>query len=204
MSGSSKIRSVVEETDYENDHETGNYEPHQQIEEFENQHDVPGNSYNSLYDHRDSSASNPRGFSAIHRRIPSLASIHRRVTTRKSPVMHCFYKHIPISLCLDTGAESNLVSEMLAKTMNLEYTKTDQGALQADEKSPLSVVGEVSKVKITKGAYVFILDALVIKADINYIVAGEPFLEENDIAIRPAKRIIIIQGRETIPYAQSV
>ena len=56
-------------------------------------------------------------------------------------------------------------------------------------------------VKINKGAHVFILDALIIADDIGDIVAGEPFLERNDIAIRPAKQQIIIKGREVIPYA---
>jgi hypothetical protein len=139
--------------------------------------------------------------SAGIRRIPSLASVHRRVTTRKSPVMQCFYRHIPVSLCLDTGAETNLISNSMAKTMNLCVRNTDQGALQADEKTPLAVLGEITGVKINKGAFVFTLDALVVEEEIGYIVAGEPFLELNDIAIRSAKRIIIIQGKETIPYA---
>lgn len=164
--------------------------------------------YNPLYESNSSSLASSQNTplqqhqqeAVIHRRIPSLPSIHRRVTTCKSPVMQCFYRHIPISLCLDTGAESNLISEQIAKIMNLQYSKTDQGALQADEKTPLAVIGEVSGIKINKGAYVFTLDALIIKDSIGYIVAGEPFLEENDIAVRPAKRIIIIQGRETIPY----
>ena len=65
-------------------------------------------------------------------------------------------------------------------------------------------MGEVTNIKITQGAFTFNLDALVVQSDITYIVAGEPFLEENDIAVRPAKRIIIIQGRETIPYATSL
>ena len=66
-----------------------------------------------------------------------------------------------------------------------------------------STIQSTSK-QITKGAFTFNLDALVVQSDITYIVAGEPFLEENDIAVRPAKRIIIIQGRETIPYATSL
>ena len=142
-------------------------------------------------------------FNSVHRRIPSLASVHRRVTTRKSPILQCFYRHIPISLCLDTGAESNLISQSIANFMNLAFSKTTQGALQADEKIPLAVIGEVTGIKISKGAYVFTLDALIVKEEIGYIVAGEPFLEDNDIAVRPAKRIIIIQGRETIPYASN-
>jgi hypothetical protein len=87
--------------------------------------------------------------------------------------------------------------------MDLRIDATEQGALQADEKTPLAVSGEVTGVKINKGAFVFTLDALVVEEELGYIVAGEPFLEENDIAMRAAKRIIIIHGKETIPYASS-
>ena len=40
-----------------------------------------------------------------------LPAVHRRVATRKSPYMNCFYEHIPSLVCLDSGAESNLVSK---------------------------------------------------------------------------------------------
>ena len=123
---------------------------------------------------------------------------------RKSPIMQCFYRHVAISLCLDTGAETNLISETITKLLDLQYSKTNQSALQADEITPLNVIGEVTGVKINKGSFVFTLDALVIKSDMTYIVAGEPFLELNDIALRPARRIIIIQGRETIPYSSNL
>ena len=126
---------------------------------------------------------------------------NRRVTTRKSPKMQCFYGHVPVTLLLDSGAECNLMDERTCKQMGLKYSQTNQGAQQVDMKTPLSVIGEVSGVKITKGAHVFILDALIISDDIGEIVAGEPFLERNDVAIRPAKRQIIIKGREIIAYS---
>lgn len=128
-------------------------------------------------------------------------SILRRVTTRKSPRMECFHGHILVVLLLDTGAESNLMGERTCRNMGLRYSRTNQGAQQVDMKTPLSVIGEVKGVKISKGANVFVLDALVIKDDIGDIVAGEPFLELNDIALRPAKQQIIVKGREVIPYA---
>ena len=115
--------------------------------------------------------------------------------------MECFYGHILVILLLDTGAESNLIGERTCRKMGLRYSRTNQGAQQVDMKTPLSVMGEVRGVKINKGANVFMLDALVIKDDIGDIVAGEPFLEMNDIAVRPAKQQIIVQGREIIPYA---
>ena len=201
----SKIRTV-DATDYNNNIHDDYDDFSDDHEYYQDPHDngdpscVTQNSQaNSLVHHGSFSQQTP-----IHRRVPSLASIHRRVTTRKSPIMQCFYRHIAISLCLDTGAETNLISDTITKLMNLQYSKTNQGALQADEKTPLDVIGEVTGVKINKGAFVFTLDALVIKSDMNYIVAGEPFLEVNDIALRPARRIITIQGRETIPYSTSL
>ena len=198
----SKIRSVDAVDQNDNYDEECEYDFSGDQEHYSDYHEndihgAVGDSYqgNPLYE------SNSR--QPVHRRVPSLASIHRRVTTCKSPIMQCFYRHIAISLCLDTGAETNLISESITKLLNLQYSKTDQGALQADEKTPLNVIGEVTGVKINKGAFVFTLDALVIKSDLSYIVAGEPFLELNDIALRPARRIIIVQGRETIPYCSS-
>ena len=125
----------------------------------------------------------------------------RQVTTRRSPKMHCFYGHVPITLLLDSGAEANLVGEPTVISMGLRYAKTAQGAQQVDMKTPLPILGEITGVKITKGAHVFTLDALVTKDNIGDIVAGEPFLELNDVAIRPAKHQIIVQGREIIPFA---
>ena len=202
QSSSSKIRSVEA---YDNDnYDSFDYEHSgEQDYPLDHEQDYRYNpQQNQLYD-RDPSSSQQISHPIVHRRVPSLASVHRRVTTSKSPMMLCFYRHIPISVCLDTGAETNLICESIAKSMNLKYSKTDQGAVQADEKTPLTVIGEISGIKLNKGAFVFNLDALVVKGDLSYIVAGEPFLEENDIAIRPAKRLIIIQGRENIPYASA-
>ena len=127
------------------------------------------------------------------------ASITRRVQTRKSPILNCMYKHFPVRLCLDTGAESNLVSKRYAALTAMIIQPSRQGAVQADEKTPLEVVGEV-KIKIVCGSHVFNLEALVTKTDIGDVIAGEPFLEDNDVAIRPARKQIIIKGRDIIPY----
>ena len=207
LSSSSKIRSI-EATDNDDIGDNLACEYSGEIAYPSSDHEHSGGDvicYNSqsnpLYDRNSSSTQQHAPHYVVYRRVPSLASIHRRVTTRKSPVMLCFYQHFPVNLCLDTGAESNLISECIANSLKLHYTKTDQGALLADEKTPLKILGEISGIKLNKGAFVFKLDALVVEGNLDYIVAGEPFLEENDVAVRPAKRIIIIQGRETIPYA---
>ena len=63
-----------------------------------------------------------------------LPSVHRRVTTRRSPYLNCFYAHFPVRVCLDTGAESSLVSERFAKYVDLHIEPATQGAVQADVK----------------------------------------------------------------------
>ena len=130
-------------------------------------------------------------------------AVQRRVKTRKSPYMNCFYNEIPVVLCLDSGAESNLVSRRFARYARLDIGPTKQGAVQADEKTPLNTVGEVKSVVLTRGSHKFTLDALVTADDFGDVIGGEPFLEENDIAIRSARKQIIIRGRDIIPYAPS-
>ena len=46
----------------------------------------------------------------------------------------------------------------------------------------------------------FILDALVTENDFGDIIAGEPFLERNDVAVRASRKQIIIRGRDIVPY----
>ena len=65
----------------------------------------------------------------------------------------------------------------------------------------MDVIGEVKGVLLKRGAHVFSFDGLVTKNDIGDIIGGEPFLEANDIALRPARKQIIIRGKEIIPYS---
>ena len=81
-----------------------------------------------------------------------------------------------------------------------EFILQVNGATQADQQTSLAVVGEVKNVQLSYGKHTFKLQALVTENDIGDILAGEPFLEENDIAIRPFKKQIIIRGRDIIPY----
>ena len=127
-------------------------------------------------------------------------AIQRRVTTRKSPYLKCFIGHILVLVCLDSGAESSLISKRFADSVGISIKNASQGAVQADAKSPLAIVGEVTNVSLSRGPHVFILDALVTERDFGDIIAGEPFLEKNDVAIRPYKKQIIIRGKDIVPY----
>ena len=132
-------------------------------------------------------------------------SSHRRVTTRESPHMSAFYNHYPAHICLDTGSESSLVSERFARLSGIPILSQNvhQGAVQADTDSKLDVIGEVKNVTLRRGAHRFQLDYLVTKQDVGDIIAGEPFLEHNDIAVRSKKKQIIIRGNEIISYSSA-
>ena len=62
----------------------------------------------------------------------------------------------------------------------------------------------VKNVRLSYGKHNFTLDALVTADDVGDIIAGEPFLEANDIAIRPFKKHIIIKGRQIVSYGDSL
>ena len=127
-------------------------------------------------------------------------AIHRRVTTRRSPYLKCYIGHFLVWVCLDSGAESSLISQRFAVSIGLSIKKATQGAVQADAKSPLDIVGEVTDVVVTRGSHSFVLDALVTERDFGDLIGGEPFLEKNDIALRPSKKQIIIRGKDIVPY----
>ena len=131
-------------------------------------------------------------------------AVQRRVTTRKSPYINCFYLEIPARVCLDSGAESNMMSHRFALYIGISIRPSRQGALQADERTPLDIIGEVKGIILKRGAHSFKFDGLVTRNDIGDIIGGEPFLEENDIALRPARKQIIIRGKEIIPYSTNL
>ena len=123
----------------------------------------------------------------------------RRVAVRKTAVLKCFYKHHPVIVILDTGAESNLVSQRCADELNLELSKSSQGAAMAD-RTTLTVLGEVVFI-IIRGSHELTSEALVVKEDIGCdVIGGEPFLEKNDIYVRSSKKQIHIGDKEIIPY----
>ena len=100
---------------------------------------------------------------------------------------------------LDTGVTTNLVSQSFATSIDLPIKPASQFAHQADGHTPLDVVGEIS-CTLHRGDSNFCLDALVVrKLDVD-VLAGNPFLTVNDIATRPAKRQVIVGGKNIVSY----
>ena len=74
-----------------------------------------------------------------------------------------------------------------------------QLARQADGVIPLDVIGEIH-CSLSRCTHAFQLDALVVKQLDVDVLAGNPFLVGNDVAVRPAKRQIIIHGSDILQY----
>ena len=114
-----------------------------------------------------------------------------RVNTKQSPFFKTFYRHNPLRLTLDSGAETNMIRETVAKSIGAKICKSTQLARQADGLTPLKVLGETHLV-LSRGGIDLQLDALVVEDLDVEVLAGTPFLVYNDISIRPAKSQITI------------
>ena len=82
------------------------------------------------------------------------------------------------------------------------FKDSNQTACQADGSTPLSVVGEIHII-LSRGSEKLVLDALVVhELDVD-VLGGVPFMTKNDIAIRPAKQLIVVNDKLKISYANS-
>lgn len=126
----------------------------------------------------------------------------RRVSTKQSPTLRTFYKHHPLNVTLDTGAEINMIKLSVAQTLGVPIKKSSQRALQADGSTPLKIAGETC-VTLTRGNHNLTLEALVVNdLDVD-LIGGIPFMCANDIMVRPARQQIVIGGEDFIFYTPS-
>ena len=115
--------------------------------------------------------------------------IARRVPVVESPCMTCFFKHHSIRVTVDSGATGNYIRLDVVKRMNVNVRKNTQKSHQADGKSSLAVVGEVTITLSYKG-HDLILEALVAPDLEDEVLGGSPFMKNNDVWVRPGKQII--------------
>ena len=126
-------------------------------------------------------------------------SLARRVHIQSSPTMKVYSRHHPLCLTLDSGAETNMIKAATAKYIGAKIEQSSQTAIQADGETPLTILGEIH-ITVSRNGRDMALDALVVEEMDSEILAGIPFMEENDIALRPACKEICIGGIETFKY----
>ena len=61
-----------------------------------------------------------------HSSFTSARSVSRRVSTKRSPHFKAFYKHYPVQLTLDTGAQTSMIKRSPARSIGAPITKSSQ------------------------------------------------------------------------------
>lgn len=122
-----------------------------------------------------------------------------RVRTRQSPYLDTFCGHHTVRITIDTGATGNMISASTAKRLGATVKESSQSAHQADGSSPLTVTGE-TRLTLSRDGRQFQFEALVIENLDVAALGGTPFMESNDLAVRPAKRLISLADGTSFIY----
>lgn len=125
-----------------------------------------------------------------------------RVQVRQSPYLDTFSDHQPCRLTIDSGATGNMIRLSTATRLGAIISKSSQSAHQADGSSPLKVSGE-TRLILTRDNKSFRFEGLVVEnLDVD-ILAGMPFMEQNDVGLRPRMRQIILGDGTTYTYGSN-
>ena len=122
-----------------------------------------------------------------------------RVQTRQSPYMDVFHGHRVVRITIDSGATGNMIRHSTAKHLGCAIISSAQSVQQADGSSQLQVVGE-TRTTFTRDNTDFMFEGLVVEDLDVEVLAGTPFMETNDVAVRPAKREVHLGNGSVYTY----
>ena len=126
----------------------------------------------------------------------------RLVSVRQSPYFSTFCGYYTVDITVDTGATGNMIREDVVKKLGGKISKSTQVASQADGRSPLQITGE-TRLQFTRGEHSFLFEGLVVKdLDVD-VLAGIPFMEYNDILVRPAVQKIYFSTGSSCSYGKT-
>ncbi len=126
----------------------------------------------------------------------------RKVQVSQSPYLDAFYLHHTPRITIDSGATANLISKSMVDTLGVTMTRSSQSAGQADGISKLKVLGE-TKFTLSRGEHRLHFGGLVVETLDVPILAGTPFMETNDVHIRPARFEVHIGENTVFRYGSS-
>jgi hypothetical protein len=84
-----------------------------------------------------------------------------------------------------------MIRASTVKRLGANIKASSQSARQADGHSPLEVIGE-TRITFTRENYELCFEGLVVENLDVEILTGTPFMETNDIFVRPTQRTILI------------
>lgn len=92
-----------------------------------------------------------------------------------------------------------MIRASTATYLNAEITRSSQSAHQADGSSPLKVIGE-TRLTFVRDNHKLYFEGLVVENLDSEVLAGIPFMENNDIAIRPSRCQVLIGNDSVYQY----
>ena len=125
-----------------------------------------------------------------------------RIQVPQSSYLDTFYRHSPVHITIDSEATGNMIRLSTVQKLKVDICKSTQSAHQADGSSPLKVIGE-TKLSFTRGKHVFQFEGLVVENLDVEVHAGTLYMEANDIAVRPAKRLATLADGTSFTYLSS-
>ena len=133
---------------------------------------------------------------------PSSSAVAYRVQTRQSPYMDVFHGHHVTRVTIDSGATGNMIRYSLVQRLGFQIIPSAQSVHQANGCSKLHIVGE-TQISFTRDNREFKFEGLVVENLVVDVLAGTPFMEVNDIAVRPAKREVTLGDGTTYTYGST-
>ena len=135
----------------------------------------------------------------VNDELPVNPTAVQRIDVRQSPYLDTFHDHHAVRVTIDSGATGNMIRHDTALRIGCNIKNSSQSAHQADGSSPLTIVGETT-ISLARKNKTFQFCGLVVQNLDVEMLAGTPFMEVNDITIRPAKRIITLADGTTYTY----
>ena len=128
----------------------------------------------------------------------SEASI-RRVDIRSSPVLKFKVNCSPTTITLDSGSEVDIIAEDECNELGVKILRSSQRARLANGETQLEIVGEAHFIAVW-GHHKLKFGGLVAKTLDSPILAGMPFLEQNDISIRYSSKTVYFGDCCSVKY----
>ena len=135
--------------------------------------------------------------------VPLPSSSTLRVQVRQSPYFDVFCGHHVVRVTVDSGATGNMIRASTVRALSGVIEPSSQSAHQADGSSPLDVIGE-TLLSFTREGKTLIFEGLVVDNLDVEILAGTPFMEKNDVSVRPAKRQVQVGEDLVIQYGSRI
>ena len=113
--------------------------------------------------------------------------------------MDVFHGQRVVRVTFDSGTTGNMIRHTTAKHLGCPIISSAQSVQQADGSSKLQVVGEI-RTSFTRDNTDFKFEGLVVEDLDVEVLAGTPFMEANDVAVRPVKRVVLLGNGSAYTY----